>query len=95
MNDFHFFNLDVAINEKALPSQSEISCVTGQSIPISIEITNQSPTELSDLILSIQFYQDYQNGTTKYQLETRVALSGPNQYDFHSNNSYINIQSIF
>lgn len=95
MNDFYFFTIDVAINEKALPSQSEISCVTGQSIPISIEIINQSPTELSDLILSIQFYQDYQNGTTKYQLETRVALSGPNQYVIHSKNSQINIRSIF
>lgn len=44
-----------------------------------MEICNQSPNELNDLILTIQFYQDYQNGTTKFQLETRVASSGPNK----------------
>lgn len=62
-----------------MPAISEISTTTGQSIPLYIEIENQSPAELTDLTLSIQFYQDYQNGTTKYQLETRVALSGPNR----------------
>lgn len=62
-----------------MPAVSEISCATGQSIPLHIEIENQSPTELTVLTLSIQFYQDYQNGTSKYQLETRVTLSGPNQ----------------
>lgn len=63
-----------------MPATSEVSCTTGQSIPFIIEISNQSPSELTDLLLSIQFYQDYQNGTTKYQLETRVALSGPNKW---------------
>lgn len=62
-----------------MPAISEISCASGQSIPFYVEIVNQSLAELTDLTLSIQFYQDYQNGTTKYQLETRVTLSGPNQ----------------
>lgn len=62
-----------------MPAISEVSCASGESIPFKIEISNQSPAELTDLLLSIQFYQDYQNGTTKYQLETRVALSGPNK----------------
>lgn len=62
-----------------MPSQSEITCATGQNLPLNVEISNQSPSELTDLLLSIQFYQDYQNGTTKYRLETRVALSGPNE----------------
>lgn len=73
------FSVDVQINGKEMPAISEISCATGQSIPLHVEIENQSPAELTDLTLSIQFYQDYQNGTTKYQLETRVTLSGPNQ----------------
>lgn len=72
--------LDVEINKKVLPALSELSCSTGQSIPLRVDITNQSPIVLSDLVLSIEFYQDYQNGTTKYQLETRVAISGPNRY---------------
>lgn len=78
-NVITFKFIDIEINKKVLPSQSELSCATGQSIPIRIDISNQSPAELTDLVLSIQFYQDYQNGTTKYQLETRVAMSGPNQ----------------
>lgn len=75
----NFYLTDVSINGKEMPAISEISCTTGQSIPLQIEIQNQSPAELTDLTLSIQFYQDYQNGTSKYQLETRVALSGPNK----------------
>lgn len=71
--------LAVSINGKEMPSTSEVSSSTGQSIPFHIEISNQSLTELTDLTLSIQFYQDYQNGTSKFQLETRVALSGPNK----------------
>lgn len=67
------------INESRYPTQSELMCTTGQSVSARVEICNQSPNELNDLILSIQFYQDYQNGTTKFQLETRVASSGPNE----------------
>lgn len=79
-NTNHKFPLtDVSINGKEMPATSEVSCTTGQSIPFIIQICNQSPSELTDLLLSIQFFQDYQNGTTKYQLETRVALSGPNK----------------
>lgn len=73
------FSSDVFINESAFPTQAELTCATGQSVSVRVEICNQSPNELNDLILSIQFYQDYQNGTTKFQLETRVAASGPNE----------------
>lgn len=75
-----FVFLDVEINNKVLPALTELSCSTGQSIPLRVDITNQSPIVLSDLVLSIELYQDYQNGTLKYQLETRVAISGPNRY---------------
>lgn len=80
INSFEIDFLGVSINGKEMPSTSETSSATGQSIPFNIEISNQSPAELKDLTLSIQFYQDYQNGTSKFQLETRVALSGPNKY---------------
>lgn len=75
----NFVISDVEINKKVLPSTSELLCATGQSVPLRIEISNQSPAELTDLLLTIQFYQDYQNGTTKYQVETRAVFSGPNQ----------------
>lgn len=84
-NQIHFsffvyiFASDIFINESSFPTQSELTCTTGQSVSLRVEICNQSPNELNDLILSIQFYQDYQNGTTKFQLETRVATSGPNE----------------
>lgn len=73
------FASDVFINQSNYPASSELTCSTGQSVSLRVEICNQSPNELNDLILSIQFYQDYQNGTTKFQLETRVATSGPNE----------------
>lgn len=76
---FCIFASDVFINQSSYPTSSELTCSTGQSVSLRVEICNQSPNELNDLILSIQFYQDYQNGTTKFQLETRVATSGPNE----------------
>lgn len=76
---FGTFIPDIFVNDSSFPTQSELTYATGQSVLLRVEICNQSPNELTDLVLSIQFYQDYQNGTTKFQLETRVAASGPNE----------------
>lgn len=63
----------------ALPPQTETKCCIGQSIKFGVEVRNLSPTELNQLTLSLQFYQDYQNGMCNYRLETRVTTSGPDQ----------------
>lgn len=58
---------------------SEITCTVGQRSELSIKLTNQSLQPLKNLVLTIKFYQDYLNGMENYNLETRVAISGPNR----------------
>lgn len=58
----------------------ELMCIVGQSAKLTISLTNQSLQPLKHLILTIKFYQDYLNGIENYNLETRVAISGPNRY---------------
>lgn len=60
---------------------SELICTIGQSAKLTINLTNQSLHPLKNLVLTIKFYQDYLNGIENYNLETRVAISGPNRYD--------------
>jgi len=58
---------------------SEMVCTVGQRSHLSIQLANQSLQPLRNLVLSIKFYQDYLNGMENYNLETRVAISGPNR----------------
>lgn len=76
--------VEVFIDDTSVPPQSEVTCTSGQFIKLGVSICNLSPTPLHQLTLIIQFYQDYQNGHLNYRLETRVTMSGPNQYvEFH------------
>lgn len=75
---FHFI-LDVKIDNKNVAPQSEVTCTVGQSIDLEISICNLSTITLQNLVLSVQFYQDFQNGIHNYRLETRVTMSGANQ----------------
>ncbi|CRK86346.1 CLUMA_CG000135, isoform A [Clunio marinus] len=69
---------EIKINKNSILPQSEITVSCGSPITIEINISNNQATTLNNLILSVQFYQDYQNGTQNYRLETRTCLSGPN-----------------
>lgn len=73
-----FCILDVKINEKSIAPQSEITVACGSRITIDINVSNNQATPLHNLILSVQFYQDFQNGIQNYRLETRTCSSGPN-----------------
>ncbi|KAH8419358.1 hypothetical protein KR222_006517 [Zaprionus bogoriensis] len=70
-----------AISFQNAPVQphSEVVCTAGQQAELSIKLTNQSLQPLKNLVLTIKFYQDYLNGMENYNLETRVAISGPNR----------------
>lgn len=70
---------DVKIDNKNVAPQSEVTCSVGQSIDLGISVCNLSTTTLQNLVLSVQFYQDFQNGIHNYRLETRVTMSGANQ----------------
>lgn len=71
---------ELFVNEAPVPPQAEVTCAAGQQVLVGVRIRNLSPTILQQLHLTIQFYQDYQNGLQNYKLETRVVLSGPDQY---------------
>ncbi|KAH8249066.1 hypothetical protein KR032_005610 [Drosophila birchii] len=69
----------ISFQETLVQPHSEIVCTVGQRSLLSIQLTNQSLQPLRNLVLSIKFYQDYLNGMENYNLETRVAISGPNK----------------
>lgn len=69
----------VSFDNTPVQPQSEVVCKVGQSVNLSMSVTNQSVTPLKQLSLTVQFYQDFLNGTQTYNLETRVTMSGSNQ----------------
>lgn len=71
---------ELFVDGAAVPPQAaEVTCAAGQRVLVGVRISNLSPQVLQQLELTIQFYQDYQNGVQNYKLETRVILSGPDQ----------------
>ncbi|KAF7271855.1 hypothetical protein GWI33_015332 [Rhynchophorus ferrugineus] len=67
---------DVRINGDTVTAQDDISCEAGDSLELQMSIGNSLGISIKDLTLSIQFYQDYNNGTLNYRMDTRLALSG-------------------
>ncbi|ALC40308.1 bru [Drosophila busckii] len=67
----------ISFKDTLVQPHSEMICSVGQSTMLSITLTNQSLQPLKNLVLTIKFYQDYLNGMENYNLETRVAISGP------------------
>lgn len=77
---FNSLSPDVKINQKSIAPQSEITVACSAKLTIDITISNNQATTLHNLVLSVQFYQDFQNGIQNYRLETRTCSSGPNQW---------------
>lgn len=69
----------ISFQDTLVQPHNEIVCTVGQRSLLSIQLANQSLQPLRNLVLSIKFYQDYLNGMENYNLETRVAISGPNR----------------
>ncbi|XP_062121114.1 protein brunelleschi [Drosophila sulfurigaster albostrigata] len=69
----------ISFQDTLVQPHSEIVATVGQRAQLSINLTNQSLQPLKNLVLTIKFYQDYLNGMENYNLETRVAISGPNR----------------
>ncbi|XP_037957799.1 protein brunelleschi [Teleopsis dalmanni] len=69
----------VLFQDTPVQPQSGIVCIAGQSAILKVVVYNQSVQPLKNLVLTIKFYQDYLNGIENKNLETRVALSGPNR----------------
>nr|XP_036225165.1 protein brunelleschi [Bactrocera oleae]XP_036225166.1 protein brunelleschi [Bactrocera oleae] len=69
----------VSFQNTPVQPQSEIVCAAGQSAILNVSVSNQSAQPLRNLVLTIKFYQDYLNGMENYNLDTRVAISGPSR----------------
>uniref|UniRef100_A0A1L8DWH3 Putative targeting complex trapp subunit n=1 Tax=Nyssomyia neivai TaxID=330878 RepID=A0A1L8DWH3_9DIPT len=70
---------EISVDNEKVSSTAEINKTTGECVTIGVSIINLSPQPLHRLTISIQFYQDYQNGMQNYRLETRIIMSGPNE----------------
>ena len=66
----------MVINEDAVRPQEEVTCEAGDCLELKIFVTNSLDKVLNHLSLSVQFYQDYENGTVNYRMETRLATTG-------------------
>lgn len=60
--------------------QENVNCEIGDCLEIGVSVANSLECVLKQLTLNIQFYQDYQNGTFNYRLETRLATTGATKY---------------
>ncbi|XP_060523752.1 protein brunelleschi [Cylas formicarius] len=66
---------EVRINGDMVNGQ-EVPCECGQRVTVQMSINNRLETSIKQLMLSIQFYQDYENGTLNYRVDTRLAVAG-------------------
>lgn len=63
----------------AVQPQAEVVCVAGQSSVLDVTVCNQSLQVLRNLMLTIQFYQDYLNGIQNYNIDACVNITGPSR----------------
>ncbi|XP_033330236.1 trafficking protein particle complex subunit brun isoform X2 [Megalopta genalis] len=70
---------EIKINDAIVKAQDELTCNLGECVNVGVGICNALEHPLSDLILSINFYQDHHNGVNNYQLETRLSIAGANK----------------
>lgn len=66
----------MSINGDVINPQEALSCEAGDLLQIFIKVCNILESPLRQLNLSIRFYQDYQNGTCNYKLDSRLATAG-------------------
>lgn len=76
MNYVFIFELDVSVNGDLVKPQEPINCEAGDCLQTHIKVSNCLEKPLRQLTMTIQFYQDYQNGVCNYRLETRLATAG-------------------
>ncbi|XP_066262236.1 protein brunelleschi [Euwallacea similis] len=67
---------EVKINGDMFNTHEDLFCDAGDCMELHMSIANSLETSLKELTLSVQFYQDYNNGTLNYRMDTRLAISG-------------------
>lgn len=76
---FFFPFSEITINDVTVKAQDELTCGLGECVSVGVGVCNALEHPLSDLVLSINFYQDHHNGVNNYQLETRLSVAGANK----------------
>ncbi|XP_061718649.1 protein brunelleschi [Cydia pomonella] len=72
-------NWEVSVNSQCIKPQEEYSCTAGECISLGVAVWNHLSRPLHRLCLSVQLYQDYNNGVLSYKLDNRVATAGNNK----------------
>ncbi|XP_050682191.1 protein brunelleschi [Leptidea sinapis] len=72
-------NWEVSLNKQQIKPQEELNCNAGECLSLGVAISNHLSRPLQQLCLSVQFYQDYNNGVLNYKLDNRVATAGNNK----------------
>ncbi|XP_074037146.1 trafficking protein particle complex subunit brun [Leptinotarsa decemlineata] len=67
---------EVTLNGEMVKAQEEVNCNAGDCLDLKMSIANSLEKTLRQLTLSVQFYQDYENGTLNYRMDTRLAIAG-------------------
>ncbi|CAH1163945.1 unnamed protein product [Phaedon cochleariae] len=67
---------EVSLNGDMVRTQEEVSCEAGDCLELKMSIVNSLEKTLRQLTLSVQFYQDYENGSLNYRMDTRLAVAG-------------------
>lgn len=67
------------VNDAAVKAQDALTCNLGECVSIGVGICNAMENSLHDLMLTINFYQDHQNGVNNYRLDTRLSIAGANK----------------
>lgn len=64
------------MNGEIIKPQEEVTCEAGDCLSMKVSVVNKLKRVINQLTLTIQFYQDYENGTLNYRMDTRLATTG-------------------
>ncbi|XP_074600662.1 trafficking protein particle complex subunit brun [Brevipalpus obovatus] len=67
---------DVIVDGLPFKPEEEFTYASGEKLQLSITLTNISGKSLKELKLSVQCFQDYQNGTKNYRTDMKRSIIG-------------------
>ncbi|KAK9505487.1 hypothetical protein O3M35_009531 [Rhynocoris fuscipes] len=70
-------NWDIWLNVGEAGGSGPFTVTLGECIQARVIAHNSLSRSLTDLSLSVHIFQDYQNGTCNFNLDTRLAIAGP------------------
>lgn len=71
---------EVVVNGVIIKPQDEVICEAGDCVSMKVSVVNNLKRVINQLILTVQFYQDYENGNSNYRMDTRLATTGSTKW---------------